>query len=346
MPILFLFFLSFLLDLSHSYEILTISDSIVDHILYVDEGYLSTLPGKKGGSCLVDNTLFHKIISESRTTSQLRPGSSGVNVIKGLKQLGHDCALTTTIGKDSEGEFFLKSLHEQGIALFLQYSSLPTGKSACLVTPSGERTMRTFLGASKENVRLKLNPEIFFGISHFHIEGYQLTHRQLIKEAIALAQKNGATISLDLSSFEVVKTNQKFIWELLQNKEIDILFGNEEEAMMLTDLEAKEAAALLAQYCDISVITMGEKGCYTNKGPSQWKFPAISVEAIDTIGAGDLFISGFLHGFLTRQPIPVCASCGTLLASHVVQLVGAEIPKERWDTIKIEIAERCVRECF
>ncbi len=80
MPILFLFFLSFLLDLSHSYEILTISDSIVDHILYVDEGYLSTLPGKKGGSCLVDNTLFHRDVLVAALSQQ--EGLRGTNLYR------------------------------------------------------------------------------------------------------------------------------------------------------------------------------------------------------------------------------------------------------------------------
>lgn len=339
MRFLFLTFFSFLLNHTHAYEVLTISDSIVDHILYVDEPFVLSLSGKMGGSELIDDALFNQIISESGSTPTIRPGASAVNTIKGLQKLGHSCSLITTVGNDIEGEFFLNSLNAQGIVLHLKNSSTPTGKSACLVTPNKERTMRTFLGASRENNHLQLNPEMFNGISHFHLEGYQLKHRELVKEAISLAKRNSATISLDLSSFEVVKANFDFIWDLLKNKAIDILFANREEAFALTDLAPKEAAAFLANYCHISIVTVGENGCYTHQGASQWKCPALNVEAVDTIGAGDLFISGFLHGFLSQQPIPTCACLGTLLASRIVQVIGAEIPSDQWDTIRSLIAK-------
>ena len=180
---------------------------------------------------------------------------------------------------------------------------------------------------------------MFSGISHFHLEGYQLKHKKLVKEAIALARKNGATISIDLSSFEVVKANHAFIWDLLNNKEIDVLFANKEEALTLTGLAPKEAAEFLANFCAISVVTIGENGCYTSQGSSQWKCPALNVEVLDTIGAGDLFVSGFLHGFLTKEPVSTCACWGTLLASRVVQVLGAEIPSDQWDTIRSLLAK-------
>lgn len=334
MRFLFLTFFSLLLNHLHAYEVLTISDSIVDHILYVDESYASSLPGKMGGSALVDDTIFKQIIAESGNRPTIRPGSSAVNTIKGLQQLGHRCGLITTVGDDPEGDFFLNSLNDQGIVLHLRISSIPTGKSACLVTPNKERTMRTFLGASRENNHLQLEPEMFKGISHFHLEGYQLKHKQLVGDAIALARKNSATISLDLSSFEVVKANLEFIWDLLKSNKIDVLFANQEEAFTLTGLPPKEASEYLANFCDISVVTIGENGCYTNQGPSQWRCPALNVEVVDTIGAGDLFISGFLHGFLTREPVSTCACWGTLLASRVVQVLGAEIPSDQWNTIR------------
>ena len=144
MRILFLTLFSFLSTLAHTYEVLTISDSIVDHILYVDESFVCSLSGKMGGSALVDDSAFKQIISESGAVPTIRPGASAVNTIKGLQQLGHACCVITTVGDDPEGDFFLRSLDAQGIVLFLNHSSIPTGKSACLVTPNKERTMRTF----------------------------------------------------------------------------------------------------------------------------------------------------------------------------------------------------------
>jgi sugar/nucleoside kinase (ribokinase family) len=332
-------FLSFLfsLNLIHAVEVLTISDSIVDYVLYVDEEFISSIPGKKGGSELVDDPLFRKIIQESGSEPMIRPGASAVNTVKGLSRLGHECALITTIGNDEAGEFFLKSLQDEGILLTLQKSSTPTGKSACMVTPNGERTMRTFLGASKENGKLQLQEDRFKGISHFHLEGYQLMHRKVVLHAISLSRQQHATISLDLSSFEVVRANKEFIWELLKTGCIDVIFANQEEALTLTDLPPKEAAALLGDHCAVSVVTMGENGCYVQEGTSQWRCPAIPVNLVDTIGAGDLFISGFLHGYLTEKPVHTCASIGTLLASHVIQVLGAEIPHGYWQAIHEKI---------
>ena len=329
-------------NFSHSSEVLTIGDSIVDYILNVDEEYVLSLPGKKGGSALVDEPFFQKIIRDSGITPIVRPGGSAVNILKGLQQLGHDCALITTVGNDSDGDFFLSSLHERSVALFLQTSMIPTGKSACLVTENGDRTMRTFLGASKENDRLSLRTEMFEGISHFHLEGYQLKHHDLVREAVALAKHNGATVSLDLSSFEVVRANKEFILELLENKSIDILFSNQEEAFALTGFRPKEAAEFLSSFCAISVVTMGEKGCFVNQGSHQCQCPAYSVDVVDTIGAGDLFISGFLHGFLTGQPVSTCACWGTLLASHIVRVLGAEIPADHWEEIYATIKNKVV----
>ncbi len=331
-----LFFI-FLLNFAYSYEILTISDSIVDHIVFVDDEYIATIPGKKGGSELVDDTLFNQILFKHDMRPIIRPGSSAVNMLKGLNELGHACSLITTIGNDEQGHFFLKSLKEKGIFLFLETISIPTGKSACLVTPNGERTMRTYLGASKENHRLQLNEEMFQGVSHFHLEGYQLRHRHLVNEAVRLAKQCNATISLDLSSFEVVKANKEYIWELLQSGQIDLLFANHEEAMALTGLTPIESSERLSDYCDIAVVTLGEEGCYVSSEGTQWQCPAHSVKVLDTIGAGDLFISGFLHGYLRHETIPICACYGTLLASHVIQVHGAEIPEERWETIKFAL---------
>lgn len=330
-----LFFI-FLLNLAHSYEVLTISDSIVDHIVFVDDEYIASIPGK-GGSELVDDVVFNQIIPKNDNRSIIRPGASAVNMLKGLNELGHTCSLITTIGDDEQGDFFLQSLKEKGITLFLKTIATPTGKSACLVTPNGERTMRTYLGASTENHRLQLNERMFQGVSHFHLEGYQLKHRHLVNEAVRLAKQNSATVSVDLSSFEVVKANKDYIWELLQNGHIDLLFANHEEATTLTGLAPKESSEMLSHFCEIAIVTLGEEGCYVSSQGAQWRCPARNVKVLDTIGAGDLFISGFLHGYLRHEAIPTCACIGTLLASHVIQVHGAEIPETNWGRIKFEL---------
>lgn len=334
MRTILLFCLTSIFSFVHSYEVFTISDSIVDHLLRVDEEFIDSIPGRKGESELVDNAAFEKIIQTCGSKPIARTGASAVNSLKAMQLLGHSCGLLTTVGEDKEGKFFLKSLKELGIALHFQTSSVPTGKSACLVTPNGERTMRTYLGASTNNDRLSLHPEMFQGVSHFHVEGYQLKHNQLINQAIAFAKQNGASISLGLSSSYVVSANKNFIWNLLAKRQIDLILANQEEAEEFTGLPPKEAADLLASYCPIAVVTMGENGCVVSDRSGQFHYPACSVAVVDTTGAGDLFMSGFLHGYLSNQPLYTCARWGTQLAAEVIQILGAEIPDDQWQSIK------------
>lgn len=335
-----LFFCILLPIFAHTCEILTISDAILDHIQFVDDQMLKQIPGEKGGSMLVDNATFYAIIDASNTLPTTVPGGSAVNSIKGLASLGHSAGLITTVGDDEEGRYFLESLKKKGISLFLGKSSIPTGKCACLVSADGERTMRTFLGASTENGNLLLNPEMFQGISHFHLEGYQLFHPELVKNALKLAKEAGATTSLDLSSFEIARMQSSLIWELLESRSINLLFCNAQEASILTTLPPQAASFCLSKYCDAAIVTLGERGCFVCSGTELCRCPALKVPIVDTIGAGDLFISGFLHGYLTKQPLETCTRLGTLIASHVVQVIGAEIPDERWDDIQKVISAR------
>jgi sugar/nucleoside kinase (ribokinase family) len=314
-------------------EVLTISDSIVDHILFVDDSFISSVPGKRGGCSLIDAQTFDMILEKSGTAPKLMPGGSSVNVLKGLAHLGHRCTLVVQVGDDPTGQFFVNRLSDQGIRLLMQTVSSPTGKSACLVTPNGERTMRTFLGASGSNCNLNLHSEDFQTVNLFHLEGYQLKHHKLVRKAIELSKQSNALVSLDLSSFEVARTERGFIEELLKEGSIDLFFANQDEAFAFTGLDPVEACAYLASYCDVAIVTMGEQGCIVQEGKDQFHHPAFIVPVVDTIGAGDLFMSGFLHGYLHQWNMKDCAWLGSYLASEVVQVIGAEIPEERWDTI-------------
>jgi len=314
-------------------EVLTISDSIVDHILFVEDSFMSSVPGKRGGCALVDAQTFDMILERSGSAPQLMPGGSSVNVLKGLAHLGHRCTLVVQVGNDPTGQFFVNRLSDQGIRLRMETISSPTGKSACLVTPNGERTMRTFLGASGSNSNLNLLKEDFQTVNLFHLEGYQLKHHSLVKRAIEFSKQNNALISLDLSSFEIARDERSFIEELLKEGTINLFFANQDEAYAFTGLGPQEACSHLASYCDVAIVTMGEQGSIIQKGKNQFHFPAFDVPVVDTIGAGDLFMSGFIHGYLHQWNIKDCAWLGSYLASEVVQVIGAEIPSDRWDEI-------------
>ncbi len=331
----------FLLFFSYGYSqnVMTISDAIVDYILFVDDAYLDQVPGTKGGCSLVDHETLLNILDQSHSTPTLVPGGSAVNMLKGLSTLGHTCTLIVSIGKDHAGDLYLEGLKKHGINLNLQRTPLLTGKCVSLVTPNGERTMRTYLGNSGVNAKLDLTQTSFEDLSLFHIEGYQLQHHELIRTAISLAKQAGARVSMDLASFETVRTETPFIWELIESRKIDLLFANKDEVRALTSCAPNLACDLLAAYCPTVVVTLGEKGCLVQQGSTQLWHPAFHVPTVDTTAAGDLFIGGFLHGYLNQYPLEKCAWMGSLLASYVVQVIGSEISPQQWDEIHSKLIQ-------
>jgi len=324
----------FSVSVARAAEILTLGDAIVDYTLFVEEEFLKKVHGKKGGRELVDYPLFLNIIKNSGKNPCLTSGGNSVNIMKGLASLGHSCTVIGKIGDDEVGHFFLSRLRAQGVTSRMAVFDQPTGRSLCLVTPDGERTMRTFLGVCTDTSDFSLNIDDFKGINLFHVEGYQLRNFTLLKDIIRLAKAEGAKISFDLGCFEIVSFYRQQIQQLLEEG-IDILFCNEEEAKALTGLGAEEACQFLSQYNGVVVVTAGARGCYAAQGLEHVHFPAFSVPVKDTTGAGDLFASGFLHGYLQKKSLGTSVWMGSLIASEVIQIHGAELPTETWGKIKI-----------
>lgn len=319
-------------------EVLSLSAAIVDHFFMISEEQLKTITSEKGTWAPIDYQTLCSILERNPNISRMVPGGSGVNVLKGLAHFDHPCSLIGKIGSDEKGEFFLRSLRKLGIETHLEEGKLPTGQAICFITPDAQRTFRSYMGASHSLTDMELSESLFTGVSHFHIEGYQLVDRDLVVRVLKLAKNAGLTISMDLANIEIVRHNKDFLLKILSNY-IDIVFCNEQEAKALTGLSPKEACTNLSSLCEVAVVTMSERGCWTQSGKVLFYTPAFAVNAIDTTGAGDLFASGFLHGYLTNEPLQKCSWLGSLVASYVVKMVGAEIPEQIWDEIHFRIEE-------
>ncbi|MCB1072655.1 MAG: adenosine kinase [Chlamydiales bacterium] len=324
-------------EISDDYEVLTLSAAIMDHYFDITEEQLKLITNEKGGWAPIDRATLTSILSKSETVSKMVPGGSGANVSKGLAQLGEKCALIGKVGDDDKGEYYTKKLQDYGVISLFKKGTLPTGEAICLITPDGERTFRTYLGASHSLTDLTFDKELFtHKIRHFHLEGYQLVDQDLVLRMLKLAKKANVTISIDLANVEIVRRNEQFIREILKNY-IDIVFCNEREAKALTGLSASESCDMLAKLCDIAVVTMSERGSWIRRGDTKVYMEALSVKAIDTTGAGDLYASGFLHGYLQGYPLKDCAWIAAFVSSHVVKRIGPEIPKPVWEEIKNQI---------
>jgi sugar/nucleoside kinase (ribokinase family) len=324
---------------ANEYEILSLSAAIIDHLVFIDDAALNKIATEKGSWQPIDYETLQTYLNSIGET-RMSPGGSGINVLKGLSHLGHDCAVVGKVGSDDMGNYFIRELQNKGIVSFFERGELPTGQAICFITPDGQRTFRSYLGASHSLSDLKLDPSLFTNIKLFHIEGYQLVDPELVLKALKIAKMQGIKTSIDLANTEIVRRYKTFINEIL-NEYVDILLCNQDEAKELTGLPPKEACALLAKTCPICVVTMSENGCWTQSGEKQFFTPAFAVKPIDTTGAGDYFASGFLHGILTGVPLPTCALQGALVASHVVTQVGTEIGPESWKAIHLNLQPRC-----
>lgn len=314
-------------------EVLSLSAAIIDHIIFIKDEELKEFASEKGSWQPIDHPTLCNYLSRFRGEKRMSPGGSGVNVLKGLAHLGHRTAVVGKVGSDDMGQYVIEELKKKGITpFFKKEASLPTGQAICFITPDGQRTFRSYLGASHSLSDLDLKPELFETIKLFHIEGYQLVDQKLVRHALKIAKDKNIKISIDLANTEIIRRHKPFILEIIQDY-VDIVLCNQDEARELTGLHAKEASLKIADLCSISVVTMGEKGCWTTSGETHFFTPAFAVEPIDSTGAGDYFASGFLHGILTGAPLQTCSLQGSLVAYHCVIEVGTEICKNSWKWI-------------
>lgn len=325
-------------------EILGIGAPILDHLLYVSEEYLDKLPGEKWGMEVVDFQSMVKIIEGSGCIPKQVAGGSCANAIKGLAQLGYQCAVTGKIGQDSIGEKVKEHMQDLNINTSYLYSTTPTAHVACLVTPDGKRTLRCYMGACSEMTPNDLNPELFIDVKLVHFEGYTLLCPGLTHRGMELAKKAGAKISFDMGSFEMVKNFKDLILTLLEDY-VDVVFANKDEIHALVNNGPEQGCRQLSELCEVAVVMLGEEGALVGHENLVQAYPTVPVEPIDTTGAGDLFASGFLHGYLSGLPYSECARYGAITGGTVVQFVGAEIPADRWSVIKekMNTMDKCHR---
>lgn len=320
-------------------KILGIGNALIDIlVLPEDDQIINNLELPKGGMTLIDGELSARIQKEiSHLNIKIATGGSVANAINGIAALGSECGYVGSIGQDHLGSLFKNEMIKRGIEIVLKEITLPTGNAVGFVSPDGERTFATYLGAAVEMGPADITPELFTGYDLFFIEGYLVFNHALIMAAASAAKDAGLTIALDLASFNVVEANLELLNELVDNY-IDIVFANEEEAKSFTGLVPEEALVNLANRCDIAVVKVGKEGAFVQRGVQKWHIPTTDgIKVIDTTGAGDFFAAGFLAGLAAGHDLEKCGKIGSLLAGEVIQVIGAELLQNHWESIKKQV---------
>lgn len=322
-----------LILIARTAEVLSLGGACVDLLIHVPDTFLNEHSIEKGGSLQIDKDTFYKLKNDAADYRvEIHPGGSSSNTIRGLAKLNHKVAFLAKVGQDEIGWVFTQSLLKNHVDAHILPSEKPTMQVMCFITPDGERTMRCLPGAANDLHEADLTEELFKGIKHLHLEGYSLYDVGMVERAMKLGKEEGATISLDLSSFEIVRKHRDTLLRLIE-KYVDIVFCNELEAQELIHEKPEIAAKKISSLRNIACVPVGENGVWVAKKGIVEHVPTIPKVIVDATGAGDLFAAGFLHGYLKGVPLNIAASWGHLTGGAVIEVIGAEIPDETWDRI-------------
>ena len=315
-------------------RILGIGNALVDVMTLIDnDNVLDKFSLPKGSMQLVDGEISALIKSgTSEFKRNLVSGGSAANTIHGLAMLGAGTGFIGSIGKDETGDFFENDMKKAGVETFLSRHDTVTGTAVALISPGSERTFATHLGAAVELTKIDLHESYFKDYDILYMEGYLIFNRELVETACRIAKMHKMIIALDLSSYNVVDAKLTDFKEIIE-KYVDVVFANEEEAKSFTGLSPLDALESISKLCDIAVIKVGKDGSLIKKGEEVIRIGTIPVQCVDTTGAGDLYASGFLYGYANNQSLEACGLFGSVLAGHVIEIVGARMDESRWKKI-------------
>lgn len=311
------------------FDVLAIGNAIVDVIAPCDDAFLAEEGLDKGAMALVDTARAEALYARMAPGREVS-GGSAANTCAGLAALGGKAAFIGQVADDQLGTVFAHDIRAAGIHYDIapRAGDPPTARCLVLVTPDGQRTMNTFLGASQHLSADAIDPALIASASVLYLEGYLWDPddpRAAMRGAIDAARAAGRQVAFTLSDAFLLDRHGDDFRALIQAGLIDVLFANEVELLGLTGAADVEAGiAALAQKLPYLVVTRSEQGAIAVSGDRRAEVPAEPVEkVVDTTGAGDSFAAGFLHGHVRGLPLADCLTLGAVAAAEVISHYGA-----------------------
>ena len=321
-------------------KILGIGSALVDILTQIpDEHILQELNLPKGSMTYVDAQTSVEIGKKlAHSGNQMASGGSAANTMSGLAKLGIEAGFLSKIGKDEIGRFFEKQMTESHVKPLMLTSNTPSGRVQAIVTPDGERTFATCLGAAAEMCADDIRPELFEGWDILYVEGYLVANPTMLDKAVTTAKAAGLKIAIDMASYNVVEESRDYFMQLIENY-VDYVFANEQEAYALTGMESLQALDFIASRCEIAIVKVGAKGAYIKRGNEMVTVPPIKANVIDTNGAGDMWAAGFMAGLVKGENLTKCGQMGGIVAANVIEVLGTKMDAARWEKIHTAIAK-------
>ena len=311
-------------------KILGIGNAIVDVLAKVDDEFLIKRNFIKGSMKLINKSEFEDL-KKNIKIEKIVAGGSVANTMAGIAHLKGNSSFIGKINSDNFGEMYRKSLQDINVnfSYLEKNEDLSTGASIILITPDSERTMCTYLGISSHLSANDINENNIINHELIFLEGYlwdKGISEKMFKHAISIAKKNKIKIAMSLSDIFCVTRHKQDFYNLLNN-DLDILIGNENEINELANKKnLLDSINQLKELNKLIVITRSENGSMVVKNNEITTCNSIKVNRVlDLTGAGDLFAAGFLKEYLDNSDIKKCLETGSILASKVIQKIGARL---------------------
>lgn len=323
-------------------KILGIGNALVDILVQLpDDEFLKELNVAKGSMNLIEeemrNSLFEKV---NRLHFTMTSGGSVSNTSLALRQMGAPSGFTGKVGNDEYGKFYVNELTKVGVELHLIREPVLSGTAIAMITPDGERTFCTYLGAAATMRKADIQKSVFEQYTHLYVEGYLVQDHELIESIMKTAKSSGMTVMFDFASFNVVASDRAFIRKLVKDY-VDIVFANEEESLAFAGKSsAGEAIHKIARNVKIAVLKEGDKGSWIKHGDELFHLPVYQkINPVDTTAAGDYYAAGFFYGMIQQASLEKCARLGSLLSCYIIQVVGTKLTPETWTEIREKALE-------
>src|ERR1700676_1586298 len=311
------------------YDVLGIGNAIFDVLVQADESFLVEHGMIKGGMALIDEARAASIYEDMGPAVEMS-GGSAANTIVGVANLGARAAYVGKVKDDQIGRMYMHDIRAAGVAFETRPASdgPATGCSYILVTPDGERTMNTYLGAAQELMPDDIDAAQVAASSVIYLEGYlwdPKSAKDAFVKASTIAHGAGRQVALTMSDSFCVDRYRGEFFDLMRNGTVDLVFANEAELHSL--YQTSDFATALKQLrpdVKLGVVTRSEKGCVVASKDGVVEVPAFPIDKMGgTTGAGDLFAAGFLFGLVRGAGHESAGRLGARSAAEVIQHIGA-----------------------
>ena len=315
------------------YDVIAIGNAIVDIIASCSDDDIEELQLNRGGMTLVDAEGADRLYNAMGPATE-KSGGSAANTLAGLAELNVQCAFIGQVADDQFGKVFAHDIRAAGIDFDTPMrptdgsdAEPPTGRCLIFVTPDGERTMNTFLGAGQFLPKEALDEDLIASGAILYLEGYLWDPeepRRAMRRAIEVARAAGRKIAFTASESFVIDRHGDDFRAMINDGLIDILFVNESELATLTGIDDfEEGFAAISPKVPVLVATRSEKGAVADAHGERAVVAAVPVlKVVDTTGAGDQFAAGFLSGYAKGEPLERCLKRGAIAASEVISHYG------------------------